>query len=346
MNNRLKKNNKNINRKGFASTLQIALLSIAVILVLGLFLYNAYTSLKDKMAIQSCKDSISAHSLVAKGSGSNIFTDIKCPTNEITIKDLKKTNEIIAEDMHRCWYIWNEGNGQYFKGDGTFCQICSIYQFGDKKQEVHGLIEYLINNNVEVKYAGEVPGVKYVDYFQGYSTPNANKKVSTIPQDISYLDTLNTSQKYATIFVFASGKDAIAKMLENGKRTTAITGLALFGVAGGAGSIGAAGLAAAGSTAGGELAIVSTIATEFGTISIYGTTAATTGTFLAVTPIGWVIVGAGIVALVGHGIYTLIDVPNPEWVSYIAFRPYNADELNSLGCEKLDVNQMSNAGTS
>ena len=335
MNPRLKKNNKNINRKGVASALQIAVISIAVIIVLGLFLFQAYTGLKEKMAIQSCKDSITAHSLVAKGSWGEIFTDIKCPTSEITIKDLKKTNEIIAEDMHRCWYIWNKGNGQYFQGDGTFCYVCSIYQFGDKKQEVNGLINYLGTQPIQIKYAGDVNGISYQDYLQGYSTPNSAEKVKNNPiKDITQIDVLNTSQKYATIFVYASGKDNIDKILEGGGRTTLGTtglGAVILGTAGGTYGVGAVG-AAVGSVstavAGGTSVAAAVAAVDFW------------------NPIGWAVGGA---LLVGAGIYALdkaVTPTEPEWVSFLAFRPYNTDELNSLGCEKLDVNQMSNAGTS
>jgi len=367
-------------RKGFINQLQIAVLSIAAMIVLSLFLYTVYVGYKEKMSIQSCKASISAHSLVATNSRGGIFTDIKCPTSEITIKDLKKTNEIIAEDMHRCWYIWNQGKGQYFKGDGIFCHICSVYQFGDKKKEVTGLIRYLATNDVKVTYAGEVPGIKYIDYFQGYSTPNTKRIADNVPKEISNLDTINTSEKYATIFVYASGKDAITKMLESGKRTTAITGLATFGIAGSAGSIGAAGMAAASGTAGtaGALAGVETVsmatpggylmteqvvqhgsiyllagsktaaelaaAGELTTVAGSGTAAAG-GAVLSITPIGWAAITIGVVALTGYGIYTLIDVPDPEWMAQITFRQYNVDELRALGCEKLEVNQMSNAGT-
>jgi len=340
----MRKSFKN-NRRGIFSQVQLAILALVAIIIFGLFVYKAYTSLSERMSVQSCKDSIAAHSLVAQGSFSEIFTDIKCPTREITIKKLSKTNEIIAEDMHRCWYIWGQGTGQYFKGEGNFCHVCSVYQFGDKRQQITGLYNYLATNDVQVKYVGETPGIKYIDYFQGYSTPNADRKVD---QDIGVpveLDTIDTSERYATIFVYASGKDAIDKMLE-GERANTGVGLALFGIVGSGASHGAAGLAAAASTAATTTEVTTTLATaefilEYTTVT---TTAATTGTLLSITPLGWTLIGVGVLVLTGAGVYMLLDTPDPEWVAYIAFRPYNADELKALNCDQMVVNQMSNVG--
>ncbi len=342
----MRKNKKVLNRKGVFSHVQLAILAIMAIIVFSLFLYKSYTKMSDKMAVQDCKNSIAAHSIVNKGSFGEIFTDIKCPTREITIKKLKKTNEIVAEEMHRCWYVWGQGQGQYFKGDGNFCHICAVYQFSEKGKEVKGLNEYLLRTDVPVRFAGESPGVKYIDYFQGYSTPNTGRKLDEKIQVPVELDTINTSERYVTVFVYASGKDAITKMLEGGKRTTATTGLAMFGLAGGAGSFGAAGAAAAASTAATTIETVQILATaEFVTeYTVVTTVAATTGTVLSITPVGWVIIGAGILILTGAGIYLLLDNPDPEWAAYVAFRPYNADELKALSCDQMVVNQMSNTG--
>jgi len=321
-----------INRRGLGNEMQIALVSVAAILVLIFFLYQAYTGLQNKMAIQSCKDSISAHSFVATATSRDVFTDIKCPTKEITIKDLKKANAIIAEDMHRCWYIWGEGKGQYFESDGTFCQICSIYQFGDKRRTVSGFANYLATQPIQVTYPGDTAGISYQDYFQGYSTPYSAEKVkSNYIRSLSENDFLNTSQKYATIFVYASGKDKIDKMLEGGGRTTLGTagiGAIILGAAGGVYGLGALGVAVVSVT--GAVAGGATVAAAVATANFWN-------------PVGWVI-GAGL--LIGAGVYaayTATHPGNPEWISFLAFRPYNVDELKNLSCEKLAVNQMSNS---
>lgn len=336
---------KRNNRKGVFDQVQLAIIAMAAILIFVIFLYKAYANISEKMATQDCKNSITAHSLVAKGSFSEIFTDIKCPTREITIKKLNKANEIIAEDMHRCWYIWDQGKGQYFQGDGTFCHICSIYQFGDKGQEVEGLINYLYTQPIKTKYSSDTPGISYMDYFQGYKTPNSASLVENNQvQSAAEIDKLNTSMRYATIFVYASGKTAIQKALESGTRTT-------IGAAGIGGIIGGVAMTYGGVNAVAMGATVGLTASVGAEISAFlGGAAATTGA-IAVTnfwnPIGWTAIAIGGVALIAGGIavYTATQVNDPEWISYITFRPYNAEELKALGCEKMVVNQMSNVGT-
>ncbi|MGV8086312.1 MAG: hypothetical protein ACP5N1_01650 [Candidatus Woesearchaeota archaeon] len=313
------------NKKGFVTDMQLAVIAVITLVVLGLFAYKAYVGFRDKLSIQSCKTSIEAHSLIARGSFREIFTDIKCPTKEINIKDLKKTKEIIAEDMHRCWYIWGKGNGQYFKGDGNYCHICSIYSFDDKGQKVSGLIQYLAVTPIKIKYTGDNVGITYQDYFQGYTTPNSAEKIQSRQiTELADMDVIDTSQKYATIFVYASGKNSIDKMLEGGKRTTA-------------------------ATAGGTAALLGVAATGYGTYAGIGLiTSITTGaTTVAAAnfwnPVGWVVGG---VVLVGAGVYVLVEAfspENPEWIAYIAFRPYDSEELKNLECDQIVVNQMSNA---
>jgi len=312
------------NRKGFVTDMQLAVIAVVTLIVLSVFAYKVYISYKEKLSIQSCKNSIQAHSLIAKGTFREIFTDIKCPTKEINIKDLKKSREIIAEDMHRCWYIWGQGSGQYFKGDGNYCHVCSIYSFDDKGQQVKGLIQYLGTTPIKIKYPGDKTGITYQDYFQGYSTPNSAEKVNSNIQQLAEMDRIDTTQKYATIFVYASGKDSINKMLEGGGRTTAVAA---------GGTAVALGVAAGyvGTTAG--IGVVTSIAT--------GATTIAAANFW--NPVGWTIGG---VVLVAGGAYILKEAftpKDPEWISYIAFRPYNAKELDSLECDQMVVNQLSNA---
>jgi len=300
------KRNFRRNRKGFIDNTMLAILAVVTILVFSLFIYKAYTSFRDKMSVQSCKDSIEAHSAVAKLTARDIFTDIKCPTSEITIKDNNKAKETLAEDMHRCWYIWGQGSGQYFEGAGTFCQVCGIYQFGDKGQKIDGFMEYLGTQSLEVKYPGDVQGTKYADYFAGVSTPKSAEMVNKGIDALSKIDYIDTSQRYATIFVYASGKDYIQKALEGGGRSTLGT-VGLFGVVGGTAAVGA-------------------------------------GIFVVSNPVGWIVGGVAAAGVGVAAIWTAMHVVEPESVQFIVFRPYDNETLNNLGCEKLYVNQMSNAG--
>ena len=296
----------NKNRRGVANDTMLAILAIGAILVLIIFAYGLYGYFKEKMSVQSCKNSIEAHSAVAQLSARDIFTDIKCPTSEITIKDNDKAKETIAEDMHRCWYIWGQGKGQYFEGVGTFCHVCSIYQFGDKGQEIDGFMNYLGTQRIKVKYAGDTNGITYADYFMGVTTPKSADMVDKSVDELAKTDYINTSQTYATIFVYASGKEAIQKAMENGGRSTLGT-VGMFGVLGGGAAVGV-------------------------------------GVFIASNPVGWIVGGVLAVGLGVGAIWQALTIKEPESVQFIIFRPYNVEEFKNIGCEKMYVNQMSNAG--
>jgi hypothetical protein len=300
------------NKKGMFSDIQMAILAVAAIIILVIFANKVYVGMKEKLMTSSCKDSIEAHRILASTTDGEFFSDIKCPTKEIRIKSLKTAKETIAEDMHRCWYIWNKGDGRYFEGEGTFCHICSVYRFQEPERKVEGMAKYLATASIKVKYPGDRPGISYMDYFQGFETPNSAKLVSQSSyNNIESSDYLNTSQRYATIFVYASGKTAITTMLEGGgKSTLTATGGTLAIVGGLAGGLG--------------------IATAIGIANVWN-------------PIGWfTLAGVGITAG-GIALYTaFFGDSDPEWVSFIVLREYNQETLETLGCQYIDINQESN----
>jgi len=50
--------------------------------------------------------------------------------------------------------------------------------------------------------------------------------------------------------------------------------------------------------------------------------------------------------LVGGGayaIYMAVTPKPPEWVSFLAFRPFDSTEIANLKCQELPVNQQSNS---
>ena len=297
-------------RKGQITDMQIAIIAIVAAVILTIFLHSVYVSWTEKLNVQSCKNSIEAHSLISTGSGHELFTDIKCPTEDITIKSKEEKNikSIIAEDMHRCWYVWGQGKGQYFKGDGNFCAICSTYKFDDENQKVDGLINYLATTSIKVKYPGDKAGITYTQYLKGTQTENAQALTGRDIEELAKYDSFDTSQQYATIFVYASGKDATQKALEGGGRTTL-------------GIVGLGGVMTGGA----------------------GVSVGVMAVFIGSNPVGWVIGGSAAIYLGVKMIEESFDVQQPETIQYVAFRPYNTEELNNLDCQKLEVNQMSNS---
>ncbi|MFA5797763.1 MAG: hypothetical protein WC916_07075 [Candidatus Woesearchaeota archaeon] len=322
--------------------IQYAVIATIVIVLLAAFTYNYFSKAKEKLAIHDCKNSIGAHALLAEMTEFEIVTDIKCPTRQLVIKtgDEQKAKKQIAEDMRRCWYEWGRGNLKLFEGDGIFCHVCSIYTFDNNSKRLDGLLQYIATTKMPPRFPEDPVGISYQDYFQGFSSPQSEQefKKSDI-QGVTNFDTINTSYKYATVFVYASGKDFIDKALENGGRTTAIT----FG--------GAALLLGTAATITGTTIAISAISSAITatavTATAVGGTVAVAGTVAAINwwnPVGWIAIGVVLVAVGTALYYVATDSEDMRWISFITIRPYNEKELIGLGCEKAPVNQQSNVG--
>ena len=100
----------------------LAVLGVIAILLTSFFAYKFYLSSKEGQQIKTCRNSIAAHSFLAASTSGDFFTDIDCPTRQITIENnnQEKAKKQLAEDMHRCWYEWGRGKEQLFEGEGAF----------------------------------------------------------------------------------------------------------------------------------------------------------------------------------------------------------------------------------
>jgi hypothetical protein len=312
--------------------LVFSILGLIVILLLSVWLYSYYQAVSAKLEVQSCRNSIAAHAFLVSSTNREVFTDIKCPTRQLLIDttDDKKAKKTIADDMMRCWYEWGEGNGQYFEGDGVFCFICSQYYFKQADKKISGFAQYLATTPMSGNFGILNPNrLTYQDYLSGFKTPKVDEieneaNVKNIMTTNMVNDNIDTSKVYSTIFVYASGKAWIPKVLE-GQKTAIATG-------------------------GGLVVMGGVAATAAGTVGIMSSlgAAAIAGTLNAWNPVGWIILaGVGVVAIgAGAGaIYTSMAAANsePQWISFVAFRPYDADSIAALGCQKIDVNQMSHS---
>lgn len=206
------------------NAITMSILAMLVIVIVSVAVFKFFETTKEKMEIQDCRNSIGAHALLAKTSQREIFTDIKCQTRELTIdaKNHADAKKEIAEDMRRCWYEWQKGNAQLFKGEGIFCHVCSIYSFKQKDQKIEKFQTFLMTEDIEIRsvYHEDTEKMPYSQYFQGYSTKKTGK-IENRPNRIEFKDTalIDTSKKYSTIFVYASGKDEIQEFMEGGGRT-------------------------------------------------------------------------------------------------------------------------------
>ncbi len=284
------------------SVITMSILAMIIIVIVAVAVFKFFETTKEKMEIQDCRNSIGAHALLAKTSQREIFTDIKCQTRELTIdaKNHADAKEKIAEDMRRCWYEWQKGNAQLFKGEGIFCHVCSVYDFKQKDQKIEKFQTFLMTEDIKIRsvYPEDTQKMPYSQYFQGYSTRKTGE-VEDRPNKTDFKDAaiIDTSKKYATIFVYASGKEEMQEFMEGGART----GMFVAGV-------GTAGVGAL---------------------------------LLFLGPPGWI---ADAVLLVGIGAIAVIQsmtFEQPEWMSFIQFMEYNATQIGDLGCQYLDVNQLS-----
>lgn len=285
----------------------ISILAIVIILFIAFLIWRFFDNAKEKLEIQDCRNSIGAHALLAKVSQREIFTDIKCQTRELNIdaKNHENAKRVMAEDMRRCWYEWQKGNAQLFEGEGIFCHVCGVYSFKQKDQKIERFATFLLTENIKIRsvYPEDTQKMTYMQYFQGFTTEQIDE-IEKFPKNGTFADSaiIDTSKKYATIFVYASGKDEIEEYLEGGGRSTAL-------VAGGVS-------VALGATAIGAAFIVS-------------------------NPVGWVVGGVLAVTAGVIAIYNALTPEEPQWMSIVQFMEYNSTEINELGCQYLAANQLS-----
>jgi hypothetical protein len=285
----------------------VVILSLITLIILGGLVYKYYKTSKEKLEVQNCKGSIEAHDFMSTTTVREIFTDIKCPTRSIVFGN-SKDNEIktaIAMDMQRCWYEWGKGEGEYFPGDGTFCHICSIYSFKDTNRQIPGFLKYLSTETIHLKYVGDTPGMTYLQYF-GLGKKDAEAVSNVQDPQLIKGDYIDTSQKYATIFVYSSKKEDIQKILEGRRAATFASG----------------GIAIEAGTAAGIGGVLGAIA-------------------LGSNPIGWAVTAGTFVTLGGVALYEALHVEPPKKASFIKFAPYTADEIEGIPCQRLEVNQLS-----
>ena len=303
------------NKRGISETVVLYMILTALtIVVIAIAVDHFYTELKDKLEVQDCRNSIIAHSTIASITKRDLFSDVKCPTRNIKI-DLKAKEDpkrVIAEDMRRCYYEWLKGDGQFFKGDGIICHVCSVYEFKQKNEHMQGLLGFIANENIVIDrntYPLDTRKMRYIEYFQPFYSLSGRDESGDRQIPPEY-DTLDTSKRYASIFVYISDKQWIDKFLEEKRGVAASTGFA-FGLGG---------------------------------IAAVGVGAIKTGsTFLAIPGYGWVIGGTIIAAGGGIVLVTALSPNDPIYFSGIEFREYTTNTIAGLKCQRIETNQLSHS---
>ena len=294
-------------KKGALETLVVIMLSVTVFIVISVVIKFWYLSESGHIPKEVCRQSVDAAALSNIG-GIDLSAEVNCPTQykEIKTNDENIIKRELANQMSDCWWQFGEGKKELFSAASkTYCVVCSVTSFENKDKKVRGFSKYLIETNVPGKK------IRYIDYFNGYETSKADEVVGGIdPETMAGLENeeLNTSKDYATLFVYAKGKDEMQKIANHlFMKTPEGKGAAIVGgIAGVAGGIGA--------------------------VSVLG--------FFISNPVGWA-AGFGAVTLVTieYIFYRFSSDNAPEWAAFVVFREYNSEAIKDLGCMELPAKQ-------
>jgi len=297
-----------MNKKAITKNYLLSLILVVVFIFIMMLFLSEYSKKVDTGTQKEiCKDSVLMHGATKLGDYA-LDTDIKCPTQElkITSQDPEKIKYQMAKAMYDCWDQFAQGKLNLFGDEETiYCNICHLITFKHKNQEITGFQEYLATKAIPGK-----GGITYLDFIMNYETPNS---AGVIPEmDESQQESFNegiidTSKTYATIFAYAKGQDQMTKIKNH----------------------------LSGSTTPGEIGIA-VGATAAGTVMVI---------ILASNPIGWGV--AAVAIIVGTIVYATTQLITfffstdnvPEWASFIIFKEYDAESLDSIGCEYIPLDQ-------
>ncbi|MBI2670978.1 hypothetical protein HYX18_03310 [Candidatus Woesearchaeota archaeon] len=275
------------------------LIAVVVIIVLGLVLVGFKNIGKDVSNRETCRASVLANEKRLEVAGTELtpgLTDLKCPTQKITVKDPEKIKLILANQMYDCWDKFGRGKIKFLDPEiGTYCIICSKINFEDeaKGKELGGFLGYLAETKIRDDRGNPVPGIDYtyIRFLTDYETKQDElEKIKAVQDDI-----INTNNDYAVMFLYY--KQQLLGKPENAA-LGGVTGCVLGGLVGVGAII----------FSGGSLMPV--------LAPIYASTCA--GGIVAGGSIGW---------LLGND-------PGAEWAARVVTVPYQ--DIDKLGCTSLE----------
>jgi len=236
-----------MNNKGDVSAKLVVAVALLVLLIVLIFILVKVKLQATKLVEDSeCKTSIINHATLLKTTGEAVATDIYCPTKYYTLPG-KNDDEIkkgLAEAMKTCWGTWGKGQMNLFPDEGYYCNICYVIDFKDKSKKITGFSDYLTKTPIKPDDT-----MTYADYLAGYASEKADPSVISQFQEKGATSTIDTSKKYATIFLYAKGDSSMKRFLEGmdalgwesaggGATTGAIIGI-VIGIAASSTGIGA-----------------------------------------------------------------------------------------------------------
>ncbi len=134
-----------MSKKSF-SMVGTIIIALIVLFVLVFATQKLIAKQKSKSEVEACRFSVLARSklVVPKTEVPLVKSPLNCRTRLIEIKDAKKINETIAEEMRKCWYQFGEGEVDFLPWrKGEFLFLCSKIVFSEEVSKEYPTIDWL-----------------------------------------------------------------------------------------------------------------------------------------------------------------------------------------------------------
>lgn len=178
----------------------VVLITITMVVLLGLGKIIV-DFIQDSASNESCRNSVILSANIKSVVSGQKTVNLNCPTQQIEIvsTDLSKVKRQLADELYQCYWKFGEGKVDPFSewGDDTknVCAVCSVILFSDSVQNkvgtVNGFSKYLVETTIP-----QSTQTYYERMNSGISLTEQDKRAI-----ISVEDTIDTSRKYATVFV-------------------------------------------------------------------------------------------------------------------------------------------------
>lgn len=204
---------KSLTKKGISTEMVIFLVIMLITLIVFFALFANWRSATDYAAKkEQCKKSFLMHTIT---NAIGTPTDVDCPTNYFTLSynpDTDSGRGMIKRDIANLWLdscdVFDYGKHELSTAQNTYCAVYAVVDFKNKGKTVPGMYDYLLNMNVPGT------GQKYVNKCAAYETDSDKiaaeferlKKINPIA------DTIDTSKKYAVIFVYSKKNNFVANL--------------------------------------------------------------------------------------------------------------------------------------
>ena len=235
------------NKRGLEtkSAVVYAILAIISFFILLSITYRIKTVQSQGNWEEVCYDSVTVMASSVALTQGHYASQLKCPTKYYEVKKdgiysegklirrFSKGNmpevleEAISDDLAECWSAFHRGSLELFKGDGTFCVVCSSWHFdNDVDLKKEGLLKFMKSHYV----IGN--DETYYDYIEDFKTKKTKDLSYPIQAALDKVYFINTSltRDYVTTFTYVKGKNEIANLLAKGKGASPGIALSAIGL--------------------------------------------------------------------------------------------------------------------